>query len=273
MSYTIDQLQDKLRQQRGRYLVPPPRAHTGQIPSLPREFLDMAGPRPEDWDKPEYGSTAYWLAHRLGWISDEEVQADKLAQHRRKERALQTSHRFRWSRPPYPAPRETNEYVPEMSMKIVKDRNLTGSARRIVQFLMRHAYQDNRAGRSIALTVTFIMEGLQLSRRTVQRSLTLLESQGYIHCLVARGDRSRMCVGLLIELLRPLFPKHHQEKWPVRAVNAGASKSPYKQRIQVSIQKAQNKTPRHLWSVRCMDGIFRSFMKTNPLLTAHNLVT
>ena len=49
-------------------------------------------------------------------------------------------------------------------------------------FIMQKAYQDNRAGGYIGMTVSYMMKGLSISRRTVQRSLTLLETRGYFRC-------------------------------------------------------------------------------------------
>ena len=80
------------------------------------------------------------------------------------------------------------------------------------KMFMQKAYQDNRAGRYIGMTVSYIMKGLSISRRTVKRSLTLLETRGYFRCEVARGDQSRMCIGLIVHLLTPLFTKHQKEK-------------------------------------------------------------
>ena len=96
-------------------------------------------------------------------------------------------------------------------------------------FVMQKTYQDNRTGRYIGMTVSYMMKGLSISRRTVQRSLTLLETLGYFRCEVAKGDQSRMCIGLIVHLLTPLFAKHHKEKWPKRRRNPEASPMPQKQ--------------------------------------------
>lgn len=239
-------------------------AQTGRIRALD-EIAKLAGERPEHWTKPRFGEFEYWLAHNCGWISDEELNTDTTAFQTRQKRALVTSHRFRMQRFSWEEgahleePRETGEYVPEVNMKLVKDRNLTDSARRIAMFILRHTYQDNRAGRFIGMTVSFIMKGLSLSRRTVQRSLTLLETRGYFRCDVAKGETTRMCIGLIIHLLSPLFPKHHKENWPARRGNPEASKMPQKQEhFYNSIYQAKHKVSRMNWAIRCMDGVFRA---------------
>ena len=143
-------------------------------------------------------------------------------------------------------------------MKLVKDKNLSDSSRRIAMFVLRHAYQDNRSGRFIAMTVSFIMKGLSLSRRTVQRSLTLLETRGYFRCEVAKGNETRMCIGLVIHLLESLFPKHHRDKWPKHRRNRGASKLPQKQnQFHTTTYQAKTKVSRLQWALRCMNAITR----------------
>jgi len=218
--------------------------------------------RPDTWQKPNFGQFEYWLAHQCGWISDEELEKDTQAYQRKRTLAQQSSHifsmeRYSWDeKPRFEVPPETGEYVPQVNMKLVKDRNLTDSARRVAMFVLRHAYQDNRKARYIGMTVSFIEKGLSLSRRTVQRSLTLLETRGYFHCQVAKGEQSRMCVGLIIHLMETLFPKHHRKKWPKKRTNSGASSMPQKQiRFYKTIYEAKQRVSRFNWTLRCMDAI------------------
>jgi len=49
--------------------------------------------------------------------------------------------------------------------------------------------------------------------RIVQRYLHLLEREGCIRVDVSQSQTTRMCNGLFVYLLRPLFPRHHSEKW------------------------------------------------------------
>ena len=177
----------------------------------------------------------------------------------RRRRALQTCHRPACDeRPRYPSPKDTGAYVPEMAAGIENDPNLTDGARRCARKIMEETYRRNRAGRTLPITVSYLGRALGRCRRTVQRYLRQLEAQGYLSIDVAVGDRSRLCTGLVIRLLAPLFPRHHRKRWPGRAVNSGATAESQNQRFTVLIS-------RDAWAVRCMDGVFRAFMKSNPL--------
>lgn len=159
----------------------------------------------------------------------------------------------------YEEPADRGEYIPQVNAKLIHDRNLTDSARRIALFVMRHAYQHRRTERSIGMTVSFIMKGLALSRRTVQRSLTLLETRGYFHCDVVKGDKTNMCIGLAIRLLSPLFPKHHTKKWPQRRKKSGASSAPHnKFDIYHSLDNPRKLVHRLVWAMKCIAGVARS---------------
>lgn len=228
------------------------------------EIAKLSGERPEHWAKPKFGEFEYWLAHNCGWITVSELQADTDAYQAKRQLAIETSHRFKTQRftweegARYEEPADTCEYCPQINMKLVKDRNLTDSARRIAMFVMQKAYQDNRAGRYIGMTVSYIMKGLSISRRTVQRSLTLLETRGYFRCEVAKGDQSRMCIGLIVHLLTPLFAKHHKEKWPKRRRNPDASSMPYKQiHFYKRIYGTKQRTSRSQWTMKCYVGLER----------------
>ena len=229
------------------------------------EIAKLAGDRPSNWQKPQFGDFEYWLAYNCGWISDWELKQDTGDHRARQQRSLEASHRFSakrfsWTEQPrYAEPVETDEYVPETNMKLIKDRNLTDSARRIALFVLRHTYQDNRAGRFIGMTVSFIANGLSISRRTVQRSLTLLETRGYFRCEVAKGEETRMCIGLIIHLMKPLFPAHRKESWPEKRRKSGASSLSNKQtHFFNTIYKAKVKVSRLTWAMRCMNGVARS---------------
>jgi hypothetical protein len=92
----------------------------------------------------------------------------------------------------------------------------------------------------------------------VQRYLRQLEEGGYVGIDVACGHRSRLCVGLAIRLLAPLFPRHHRERWPGKVAIPGATPESQNQRFRILVSRKS-------WAVRCMDGVFRALMKTNPL--------
>jgi hypothetical protein len=183
----------------------------------------------------------------------------------RRERSLQTCHRYGlYERPRHARPEETGAYVPALSATLENDRNLTDGARRLARKLAEVIYRQNRAGRFTEITVTYLMNALRRSRRTVQRYLRLLEREGYIHTEVMRGARSRLCTGLLIALCQPLFARHHQQQWPCKLRNPGASKESQNYSSQEFRGKGEHLSVRQ-WSFLCMDGVFRALMKTDPL--------
>ena len=243
------------------------------------QIAKLAGVRPTNWKKPPFGDFEYWLAHNCGWISDVELEQDTEDHRAQQKRSLEASHRFSahrysWTEQPrYAEPAETEEYVPATNMKLIQDRNLTDTARRIAWFVLRHTYQDNRAGRFIGMTVSFIANGLSISRRTVQRSLTLLETRGYFRCEVAKGEESRMCIGLIIHLMKPLFPAHQKESWPEKRRSSGASELSNKQaHFFNTIYKAKVRMSRLTWAMRCMNGVARRLSKYGQKSDEHSSI-
>ena len=159
-----------------------------------------------------------------------------------------------------PPPRTTGKYVPELAVALDDDINLTDGARRCARKLAEYIYRKNRAARAADITVTWLMRALGKSRRTVQRYLRQLEDAGYIAVQVVHAS-TRMCVGLFVELLAPLFPRHHRQKWPQKLIESDAPRMSQNNRLR-------HKYSRESWALRCMDGVFRSFMKTLPPLPA-----
>ena len=150
-------------------------------------------------------------------------------------------------------PRDSGAYVPEMAARIEDDRNLTDGARRCARKLMEYCHRKSRATRSGDITVTWLMRALGKSRRQVQRYLRQLEDAGYIAVQVVHAS-TRMCVGLFVELLAPLFPRHHRQKWPQKLIESDAPQMSQNNRLRY-------KYSRESWALRCMDGVFRSFMR------------
>ena len=150
--------------------------------------------------------------------------------------------------------------VPELAARIEDDRNLTDGARRCARKLAEYIYRKNRAERAGDITVTWLMRALGKSRRTVQRYLRQLEREGYIAVEVVHA-RTRMCAGLFIALLAPMMPRHHRQEWPQKLMDSDAP------RVSQN-NKPRYKYSRESWALRCMDGVFRSFMKTHPPLPA-----
>lgn len=178
----------------------------------------------------------------------------------RRKRSLQTCHRYALNEPHRaPPPKDSGAYVPALAARLEDDRNLTDGARRCARKLAEYAYRKNREGRAAEITVTYLMKALGRCRRAVQRYLRALEREGYIRTAVLHDGRTRMCAGLLIELLAPLFPRHHARRWPAKAGIPDAT-------LESQNQRSKIKIPIEAWAMRCMDGVFRSLMKTLPPL-------
>lgn len=183
----------------------------------------------------------------------------------RRQRSLQTCHRYRLHEARrHPREPETGAYVPELSARLESDGNLTDGARRLGRKLAEIIYRQNREGRFTEITVSYLCAALRRSRRTIQRYLRMLEREGYIHAEVVRGERSRLCTGLLIALRAPLLARHHKEAWPRKRKNPGASPESQNYRVLDSRRRRERLSVPQ-WSLLCMDGVFRAFMKTDPL--------
>lgn len=233
------------------------------------QLADLIGPAPAAFEKPAFGTPGYALGRALGWIGEEEEAADRAAHEERRLRALQTCHRHGlYERPRYDPPRDSGAYVPELAARLEDDRNLTDGARRCARKLAELTYRSNRSGRSVEVTVTYLSRRLGKCRRTVQRYLRVLEREGYIGVNVVRGARSRLCTGLVVYLLNPLFARHHAKRWPERTAIPGATAKSQNQSWKGFSTGAGAAIPRKAWALKCMDGVYRSLMKTAPLLAS-----
>ena len=181
----------------------------------------------------------------------------------RRLRSLRSCHLPAGPKPRHPSPRPSGSYIPELASRLEDDRNLTDGARRCARKLAEYVYRRNREIRAAEITVTYLMRALGTCRRTVQRYLRELEQEGYIGVEIIYAG-TRMCKGLLVELLAPLFPRHHRQKWPEKLIDPDAT------------QKSQNdksrfKTvliPRREWAARCCEGVWRAWEKVRPPLPA-----
>jgi hypothetical protein len=187
---------------------------------------------------------------------------------KRRRRSLQTCHRpaHRPAKPEYR--HESGAYVPQFSARLLNDPNLSDGARRCAAKLLEIAYRKDREGRTFQGTVLYLAKCLRRSERAVQNYLAQLRAGGYIRHEVIRSERARMCIGIFVTLLRPIFPSHHAADWPVHAKSAGKSGvNLYSQNYTPFINKKHfaHRLSVEEWAVRCMDGVFRSFMKTIPV--------
>jgi hypothetical protein len=184
-----------------------------------------------------------------------------------RRRALNTCHRYAQTeqRPRKAVPRARRAYVPELSARLDDDPNLTDGARRCGRKLAELTYRQNREGRSLPVTVTYLAKALGRCRRTVQRYLRQLEREGYVSVDVIVSQRARMCVGLVVRLLEPLLAPHHRGKWPGALGKPGATRESQNERFRIFSTRKGAPMPVEQWALRCMDGVFRAFMETKPL--------
>lgn len=183
----------------------------------------------------------------------------------RRARSLNTCHRYALTeRSCKPAPRASRAYVPELAACIEDDPNLSDGARRCARKLAELTYRRNREGRALPVTVTYLAKALGRCRRTVQRYLRQLEREGYIVVEVIVSQRARMCVGLVVRLLGTLMAAHHRQRWPASVGKPGATPESLNKRFKGYIQAEGYRTSVEQWALRCMDGIFRGYMKTSP---------
>lgn len=184
----------------------------------------------------------------------------------RSRRSRNTCHRYSIAeRPRQAAPRDNRNYVPELAARIEDDPNLTDGARRCARKLAELTYRQNRAGRALPVTVTYLAKALGRCRRTVQRYLRQLEGEGYVSVDVVASRRSRMCVGLIVRLCVPLLAAHHRLRWPGNLANPGATAESQNKRFRDNLWWECPRMGVGQWALRCMDGVFRSFMATDPL--------
>lgn len=243
--------------------------------------LIYIGPRPEGFEKPRYGTPAYAIAVKVGWIPAEEEKADRQARETRRKRSLNTCHRTSLQTDIHDdealsraRPRDTGAYVPPLSARIENDPHLTDGARRCARKIAELTYRQNREERSLDVTVTYLMKALGRSRRTVQRYLRLLEREGYIAVQVIGSTFSRMCVGLVVHLCGPVFARHHRKGWPPKKApagpaNPGASRESHNQSKYFSLDQYKDRrlmfSVQH-WFLKCGGGVLRAFRKDSPYL-------
>ncbi len=152
-----------------------------------------------------------------------------------------------------PAPRASNGYVPELADAFDRDLRLSDGARRCARVIAAQTYRKDRDSRALPVTVSWLAKAMGRGRRTIQRYLRQLEAAGYIAVDVVPSQRTRMCIGLIITLLKSALPRHG---WPEKAIKPGA---PLLAQINRT-DRSKRRIPRTEWAIRCMDGLFRSLM-------------
>ena len=181
----------------------------------------------------------------------------------RRIRSLHNCHRYANEPARKPLPRDRGAYVPQLSERLERDPNLTDGARRCARLIASCAYRRNRDGRHASITVSYLAKGLGRCGRTVQRYLRQLERRGYVAIAVVLGDRSRLCTGLSIQLLKPIFARHHRHEWPAKATNSGVTKLSRNYR---QINKTEPMIRRDAWADRSRAGVLRALCRILPPL-------
>ncbi len=198
---------------------------------------------------------------------DEDLAASR---QRRRARSLQTCHRPAFKAESRGPTRDTKSYVPQFSARLLNDPGLTDGARRCAIKLLELAYRRDRAGRSFRGTVSYLAKALGRSERAVQTYLAQLRSRGYIRHEVLTSERARMCVGVLITLLKPLFAAHHEASWPHHAkassMNSGVKGTSENYRQDSKQRRAGARMSAEQWALACMNGVFRALMKEGSAL-------
>jgi hypothetical protein len=149
-----------------------------------------------------------------------------------------------------PAPRPSGGYVPELADALDRDARLSDGARRCARVLAAQTYRKHRDARALSVTVTWLAQAMGRGRRTIQRYLRQLEAAEYIEVDVIPSERTRMCVGLLVTLLKSAIPRH---SWPEKAIKSGAPLLAQINRPDRFIRPI----PRAEWAERCWNGMAR----------------
>jgi len=227
-------------------------------------------------------------------------------QQERRMRSLRKCHLpSLYERPRHAPPKDTGAYVPAMSARLDNDPNLTDGARRCARKIMEETHRRDRQGRKLQVNVSYLAKGLRRCRRQVQRYLGMLEREGYVRIEVMSGHRSRLCIGLIVHLLPPLFPRHQRKSWAEKIGNPpkNLTDDAENRRNPDVTSKSQNeghhflkeeeidpllrKQPyinsyhprfralheprchlysRNAWAEKCMAGVFRALLKAVPAL-------
>jgi hypothetical protein len=182
----------------------------------------------QGFPKPRYGSSAYQGYFNKGWISPEEMEADRLQfeirsirgriAHAKRGivspalRALVDAARYpgdfppmvsiptRWGRE---APIPSDQYAPNMATTAARDNRLTPQAKALLQVLHARCAQ---AGKTETTKGT-LANIMQRCERSIQRYIAELIRFGYISAVV-RTNARRMYIGLEItitDLVKPFY--------------------------------------------------------------------
>ena len=154
---------------------------------------------------------------------------------------------------------DSHAYTPELAERLDRDPNLSDGARRCARIIAAYTYRRARTSRRAEITVTWIAARMDVCRRTAQRYLRQLEHAGYITVTVC-ASRVRMCIGIIIELLTPLFPGHHAKAWPQTREKPAATIPSHNYSFKIKYREFS----RAHFAAKVQDGLFRSLMNKIP---------
>jgi hypothetical protein len=145
-------------------------------------------------------------------------------------------------------------YIPELAAKLDDDSRLTDGARRCGRKIAELAYRRNREGRALEITVSYLMNALERSRRPRCRAICASSRPAAISRSRSSSAGGRGCApAWVVHLLKTLLPRHG---WPEKLGKPGAQK--------VAQNYNAKKIPRDLWALRCWDGQIRARIRTLP---------
>ncbi len=185
----------------------------------------------------------------------------------RRQRSLQTCHRPALRPALKPYNERSEAFVPQCSARLINDPGLSDGARRCALKIIELVYRRHREDRQILCTVNYLAKCLGRSQRTVQYYLAQLRSRGYIRHDVIASERARMCVGIVITLLKPIFPKH---EWPVQAKpskKSGVQRFSQRYTPNIERKRFQERVSVEDWAWRCMEGVYRALLSSRSGLS------
>ena len=75
-------------------------------------------------------------------------------------------------------PGESKAFTPQMSTRVDRDQNLTAMARVLAHRLCEITYRDNRKGRYLLVTISYLPKAMHRCDRSIQRYVKELIDEG-----------------------------------------------------------------------------------------------
>ncbi len=169
-----------------------------------RKQTDTPSQAPSPQDKPAYNTPAYWIAHRNGHLSWEEVEQDHALYEARRKRAKDSAGQK--TRAPHrhlrPAPTPSKQWVKPMATTAARDDRLTPQAKALLQVIAARTGK----GRETNTTKTTLADIMRRCSRSIQRYIAELVKFGYIRTQIRKSPRSGLYTGLRIWIMNDVLP-------------------------------------------------------------------